>query len=62
MVIKSDNAKDKALAPKTPIVLLNVIPIAMILITTMCPAEMLANRRTISANGLVKVPKNSIGA
>ena len=28
--------------------------------TAACPAMMLANKRIISANGLVKIPKNSI--
>ena len=29
--------------------------------TIMCPAVMFANKRIINANGLVKIPTNSIG-
>lgn len=30
-------------------------------VITICPATILANKRTINANGLVKIPKNSTG-
>ena len=49
-------------APTTPMLLFIIIAIEIRLITTMCPAEILANKRIISEKGLVMVPRSSIGA
>lgn len=35
---------------------------AIKLINTMCPAEIFAYKRIINENGLMKIPKSSIGA
>ena len=53
-VIKNDNTKDNAIEPPSPIDSLNVYMIAIKLITTICPADMFANKRTSSENGLIK--------
>ena len=59
--MKKDKTKDKEVAPTTPNVSLRVNIIAIKLITTMCPAEMLANKRTNKEKGLItKAPANSI--
>ena len=61
--MKIVNARDTGAKPQ-PATLL-IAPKMKINITkqviTMCPATMLANKRTINAKGLVKIPKNSTG-
>ena len=56
--IINDNIKDKLLPNQ--LLKINIKPIK--LINTMCPANMLAYKRIIKANGLMTNPINSIGA
>ena len=62
-VIKNDNTKERPVAPTTPKLFFNVNMIAIKLITTICPAEMLANKRTNNEKGLmINAPANSMTA
>lgn len=59
--MNSVNTRERPVEPTGVSNVFKVMVIATKLITTMCPAEIFANKRIIKEKGFVNIPNTSIG-